>query len=124
MFKAVALWADGNTAIGADPDGGANAPNIRPPRTPGDGGQDGAVFLLGAVPGLLWSHAQFAMSFPSVAMKAQSVDVGVGDAASKAGTSYLFCIMSVQSQANQAIAKATSGSLVVNTASSVQPSTE
>ena len=78
MFEAVALGADGNTAIGADFDRGANTPNIRPPRTSGDGAQDGAFFLLGAVPGLLRSHAQFAVGFVSVAMKPQSVDVGVG----------------------------------------------
>ena len=78
IFEAEALWADGNTSIGADFDGGANTPNVRPPRTSGDGAQNGAFFLLGAVPSLLRSHAQFAVSFASVAMKPQSVDVRVG----------------------------------------------
>src|SRR5580704_4565600 len=78
MFEAVSLGADGNTAIGTDFDGGAETPNIRPPRTSGDGAQDGAFFLLGAVPGLLWSHAQFAVSFVGVAMKPQRVNVRVG----------------------------------------------
>ena len=78
IFEAEALGADGNTAIGADFDGGANAPNIRPPGTSGDGAQDGTLFFLGAVPSLLRGHAQVAVGFVSVAMKPQSVDVGVG----------------------------------------------
>ena len=78
MFDAEALGADGNTAIGADLEVGANTPNIRPPRTSGGWAQDGAFFFLGAVPGLLWSHAQFAMGFVEVAMEPQSVDVRVG----------------------------------------------
>ena len=52
MFETIALGADGNTAIGADFDRGTNTPNIRPPRTSGDGAQDGPFFFLGAVPGL------------------------------------------------------------------------
>jgi len=78
MFDAEALGADGNTAIGADFDRGANTPNIRPPRTSGDWAQDGTFFFLGAVPSLLRSHAQFAVGFVEVAMKPQGVDVGVG----------------------------------------------
>jgi hypothetical protein len=78
ILEAVALGADWNTTIGADFDGGANAPNVRPPRTLGDGAQDGAFFFLSAVPGLLRSHAQFAVGFVGVAMEPQSVDVGVG----------------------------------------------
>src|SRR5271155_3856578 len=57
MFDAEALRADGNAAIGADFDGGANAPNIRPPSTSGGRAQDGSIFFLGAVPGFLRSHA-------------------------------------------------------------------
>jgi hypothetical protein len=78
ILEAVALGADGHAAIGADFDGGANAPNIRPPRTSGDGAQDRTFFFLGAVPSLLRSHAQFAVGFASVAMKPQRLDVGVG----------------------------------------------
>ena len=78
MFDAEALRADGDTAIGADFDRGANTPNIRPPRTSGDRAQDGPFFFLGAIPGLLRRHAQFAMGFVGVAMEAQSVDVRVG----------------------------------------------
>ena len=33
MFDADALWANGTTAIGADFNVGANAPNVRPPST-------------------------------------------------------------------------------------------
>ena len=32
MLQAQALCADGNASIGADLEGGSNAPNIRPPR--------------------------------------------------------------------------------------------
>ena len=78
MFDTEALGADGNAAIGADLDRGANTPNIRPPRTSVDWAQDGSPFFPGAVPGLLWSHAQFAVSFVGVVMEAQSVDVRVG----------------------------------------------
>ena len=77
MLDIEALGADGNTAIGADFDGGANAPNTRPTSTSEGWAQDGSLFFVGAVPGLLWSHAQFAMGFVKVAMESQSVDVWV-----------------------------------------------
>src|ERR1700677_2458437 len=57
MFDAEALGTDGNTALGANFDGGAKAPNIRPPSTSGGWAQDGSFFFLGAVPGFLRSHA-------------------------------------------------------------------
>jgi len=69
MFDAEPLGADGNTAIGANFDGGANAPNIRPPSTSGGWAQDGSLFFPGTVPRLLWRQAQFAMSFVPVAME-------------------------------------------------------
>ena len=69
MFEAQALGADGNAAIGADLDGGADTPNIRPPGAARGGAQDGALFLFGEVPGLLRGQAQFAMDFMDVAMK-------------------------------------------------------
>ena len=69
MFDAEALRTDGNTAVGADFDGGADAPNIRPPSTSGGWAQDRSFFFLGSVPGFLRSHAQFAMGFVEVAMK-------------------------------------------------------
>ena len=78
MLDAEALWADGNAAVGTDFDGGANTPNIRPPRTSGGWAQDRSLFFLGAVPGLLRGHAQFAVDFVGIAMEAQSVDVRVG----------------------------------------------
>jgi len=77
-FDAQALGTDGPAAVGADLEGRANTPNIRPPRAAGGGAQDGAFFLLGKFPGLLRGHAQFAMGFVGVAMKSQSVDVWVG----------------------------------------------
>jgi len=78
MLDAEAMGADGHTAVAADLDRGANAPNIRPPRASADGAQDGSLLFLGAIPGLLWSHREFAMGFVGVAMEAQSVDVRVG----------------------------------------------
>ena len=78
MFNAQALGADRHAAVGADLEGCADTPNIRPPRAAGGGAQDGALFLLGEFPGLFRGHAQFAMGFVGVAMKSQSVDVWVG----------------------------------------------
>ena len=46
-FEAHALRADGNAPISAGFQGGAHAPNIRPPGTSGDGSQDGAFFFFG-----------------------------------------------------------------------------
>ena len=77
-FDAQALSADRHAAVGADLEGCADTPNIRPPRAAGGGAQDGALFLLGEFPGLFRGHAQFAMGFVGVAMKSQSVDVWVG----------------------------------------------
>ena len=77
-FDAKALGANGNATVGADLDGGTNAPNIGPPRAARGGPEDGSFFFAGRVPGLLRGQAQFAMDFVGVAMEAQSVDVGVG----------------------------------------------
>lgn len=68
-FDAEALGADGNTAIGTDLDGGADTPNIRPPRAARGCPQDGPIFLLGEFPGILRGQAQFAMDFVDVAME-------------------------------------------------------
>lgn len=78
MFDAEALGADRNTAIGTNFDGGANTPNIRPPRTWADGAQHGALFFAGTIPRLLRSHPQFAMDFVGVVMEPQRVDVRIG----------------------------------------------
>ena len=42
---AQALGADGDAAIGADEDGGAQAPDVGPPRAARSGAQGGTVFL-------------------------------------------------------------------------------
>ena len=78
MFDADALSADRNAAIGADLDGGAQAPNIRPPRAAWGWAEDGAFFQAGQIPGALWSLPQFPMLFVGVAVQAQGVDVRVG----------------------------------------------
>ena len=77
-FDAEALAADGNAAIGADLERGANTPNIRPPRAGGGWTQNGPFFFLGEFPGFLWGQAQLAVGFVDVAMEPQSVDVWVG----------------------------------------------
>ena len=78
MFDPEALGADRHPAIRADFEGGAEAPNIGPPRATRCRTEDGAVFFPGLVPGFLRGHAEFAMGFVGVAMKAQGVDVRVG----------------------------------------------
>ncbi len=77
-FNAEARGADGNPTIGRDLEGGAQAPNIRPPRAAWGWAQYGALFFFGQVPGALRGHAQFAVDFVGVAMEAQRLDLGVG----------------------------------------------
>lgn len=72
------LGADGHTAIRADFDGRALAPDEGPPGAARDGTQDAAFLLLSTVPGLLGFHLKFAVSFVLVAMAAQVLDMGVG----------------------------------------------
>ena len=78
-FDAEALNADGNAAVGTDPEGGAEAPNIRPPGAAWDRAEHGPLFFLGKFPGPLRDHVQFAMGFVGVTMESQSVDMGVGE---------------------------------------------
>ena len=56
-FDAEALGADGNAAVGADPERGAEAPNIGPPGAARGWTQNGPLFFLGEFPGPLRSHA-------------------------------------------------------------------
>ncbi len=77
-FDADAMRAGGHEALSVDVDGGAQAPNKRPPGAVGFGAQDGAFFLEGQVPGLLGRHLEFAMDFGGVAMEAQLIDMGIG----------------------------------------------
>ena len=77
-FDAQALGADRHAAVGANLEGRADTPNIRPPRAARGGAQDGAFFLLGEFPSMFRGHAQFAMGFVGVTMQSQSVDVWVG----------------------------------------------
>ena len=78
FFDAPPLGADGDTAIVADFEERAHAPDIIPPRTFGRGAQDGAFFFFGIVPGAQRGLAQFAVDFMGVVMGAQGVDVLVG----------------------------------------------
>src|ERR1022692_267288 len=75
---AEALGADGHAAIGADFDGGAEAPDKRPPGAARDGAEEGAFLLEGEVPGRLGFHLKFSVDFVLVAMKAQALDMGIG----------------------------------------------
>ena len=77
-FDPETLPTDGNTAIGADLEHGANAPNIRPPGAARGWAQDGAFRFPGDVPGFLRSKTELAVNFVSVAMEPQSIDVRVG----------------------------------------------
>ena len=52
-----ALGSDGNATIRADLDRSAETPNIGPPGAAGGRTQDGPLFFLGELPGLLRGHA-------------------------------------------------------------------
>jgi len=78
-FQTQALGPDGNPAIGADLDGGAQAPHIGPPRAGGDRSQRRTVFLAGLVPGPLRGLAQFPVEFVGIVVCAQLVDMRIGD---------------------------------------------
>ena len=77
-LQAQALSADGHTAVGADFNGRANAPDKRPPGTARHRAQEGALFLLGELPGLERSHLEFAMEFMLVVMLTELIEVEVG----------------------------------------------
>ena len=77
-LEAEALDTDGHPTVGADLNRGASAPNIRPPRAAWGWAQEGTLFFLGGFPGLLWGHAEFAMSLVPIVMEPQSVNVRVG----------------------------------------------
>ena len=69
-LDAQALGADGHTAVGADPDGGTNTPDKRPPRAAWHGTKLRAFFLEGEIPGLLGFHLKFTVDFVLVAVPA------------------------------------------------------
>ena len=57
---------------------GAETEDVGPPRTLWGGAKDGAVFLLGALPGGERSHGEFAMALVGVAVEAEIGEEGVG----------------------------------------------
>ena len=69
-IEAETLRGDGNSAIGADLDGSANAPDEGPPRAARHGPQDGAFFLLCQIPCLERFHLQLPMDFMRIVMLA------------------------------------------------------
>ena len=72
------LRADGDAAVGANLDGGAQAPDKGPPGAVGFGAQHGTLFLEREVPGLLRSHVEFAVAFVLIAVETQGLDMRVG----------------------------------------------
>ena len=78
FFDAPPLGADGDTAIVADFEERAHAPDIIPPRTFGRGAQDGAFFFFGGVPSAERGLAQLARDFMGVMVGAPGVDGWVG----------------------------------------------
>jgi len=76
--KAQALVADGDLAIVTDADAGLQTPDERPPRTVGNGPDDGAFFCEGLVVGLAGRLAQFAVDFVLVGVRDELVEEEVG----------------------------------------------
>ena len=72
------LRADGDAAVGADSEIGAQTPNERPPRTVGDSTQNGTFVFEGEVPSLVGLHFEFTVDFVLVVMEAQLVDMWIG----------------------------------------------
>lgn len=83
----LALGAHGDFAVAADADAGSLTPDVRPPRTGGNGTEDGAFFGPGLVPGGLGRGAQFAVDFVLVDVGQQLVEppVGAGEFADLVG---------------------------------------
>ena len=71
------LRADRNTAIGADPDLKALAPDKGPPRAVGFGAQHGTFLFESQLPGLSRSHFEFAVDLVLIAVQSQGLDVSV-----------------------------------------------
>ena len=68
-LDAEALLPDGNSAIGADPQSGPEAPNIGPPGALGGWAQDGPFLSLCDLPGPLRGHLELTVSFVGVVME-------------------------------------------------------
>ena len=74
----MALEADGDFAVVANAHAGSLTPDVRPPRTGGNGTEDGAFFGQGLVPGGVGCGAQFAVDFVLVDVGQQWVEQEVG----------------------------------------------
>lgn len=72
------LGTDRHTAIGADFDFGAQAPDKGPPGAVERRAQHGALFVEGQIPGLLGLHFEFTVHFVLVAVETQFLDMGIG----------------------------------------------
>ena len=77
-LDAQAQGACGDATVRVDFEGRAEAEDVGPPRALWGGAKDGAVFLLGALPGGERSHGQFAMALVGVAVEAEVGEQGVG----------------------------------------------
>lgn len=78
FFDPQPLCADRHATVGADLDGRAHAPHVRPPRAARGRAQRRALFQAGLVPGALRRLAQFAMDFVRVAVGAQRINMRIG----------------------------------------------
>ena len=74
----LALGADRDFAIVADADAGSLAPDVGPPRTLGDGPEDGAVFRQCLLLGGVGCHAQFTVDLMLVGVGEKLVEQLVG----------------------------------------------
>jgi hypothetical protein len=72
--KAQALVADGDLAIVTDADAGLQTPDERPPRTVGNGPDDGALFCEGLLLGLDRCLPDFAVDFMLVGVGQKLVE--------------------------------------------------
>lgn len=70
--------ADGHAPVGADFEGGAHTPDVRPPGAARDGAQHAAFFALGGARGGVGGALEFAMDFVGVAVTAQVRQERVG----------------------------------------------
>ena len=78
-FQTQALGADGDAPVGADFDGGAHAPDVRPPGAVWGWPERRTVFLPSLVPSPLRGLAQFPVDFVGVVVRPQLVDMGIGN---------------------------------------------
>ena len=73
-----AFQACRDAPIGADGDGGADTPDVSPPRAAGCRAQDGLLFLSGTASGGIRGAADFPVDFLGIAMVPEGGEQGIG----------------------------------------------